>query len=114
MNTVSSAPTASFLRRMGACLYDGLLVLALWMVGTVIVLPFTGGEAIPDQFQPLFQAYLVVLTAAFFIGFWRHAGQTLGMRAWHLRVQQPDGSRITLQQGLIRFWSRSSPGGQAA
>ncbi len=103
MNQTNSPPPAGLLRRLGGCLYDMLLLAALWMVATAAWLPFTGGEEIPQQLQPLFQLYLVVVAALFFAGFWCLAGQTLGMRAWHLRVQQPDGSRISLRQALIRL-----------
>jgi len=102
MTAHASAPPAGLLRRLAACFYDGLLLLALWMVGTALWLPFTGGEAIPEHLHFAHQFYLTVITVAFFVGFWRIAGQTLGMRAWHLRVEQQDGRLITLPQALMR------------
>ena len=39
----------------------------------------------------------------FFSWFWTHSGQTLGMQAWKIKVQNLDGSVINLKQCLIRF-----------
>ncbi len=39
----------------------------------------------------------------FFGWFWTRSGQTLGMQAWRLRVQQPDGSPISWRQALVRM-----------
>lgn len=49
------------------------------------------------------QLYLVLSPMAFFSWFWMHGGQTLGMRAWRLRVQRFDGRPLTLWQVLLRF-----------
>ena len=35
--------------------------------------------------------------------FWTRAGQTIGMRAWRLRIQNADGSNIRITQALIRL-----------
>ncbi len=48
---------------------------------------------------------MALIWMGFFIFFWVKAGQTVGMRAWKLRVQKKDGSRITLIQALIRFFT---------
>jgi len=90
-------PVAGLLRRLGAMLYDTLLVLALLMVATLPFLPLTGGEAItPREFGALGYVYrLVLLTLAvgFFVWFWVRRGQTLGMASWRLRIERFDGGR---------------------
>ena len=101
-STTTAAAPAQLLRRLAACFYDSLLLAALWMVAAALWLPFTGGEAVPARLYPLFQLYLAIVAVTFFVGFWCRAGRTLGMQAWHLRVQQPDGNLITYKQGLIR------------
>ena len=35
--------------------------------------------------------------------FWTYSGQTLGMQVWCIRVQNADGSAISLWQALLRF-----------
>ena len=98
-------------RRLGAMLYDGLLVLAIWIVitaGHVAVTRLVLGLP-PEQVglgaaQVLSLRLLMALSAyAFFAYFWTRGGMTLGMQAWRLRVQTTDGRPITLLQSLQRF-----------
>lgn len=51
----------------------------------------------------LFAGYLAVVIIAFYGYFWSKEGQTIGMKAWRLRVQNSDGSNITFTQSLIRM-----------
>ncbi len=39
----------------------------------------------------------------FHLWFWTHGGQTLGMRAWRLRLVSDDGDKVTLRQALVRY-----------
>ena len=36
-------------------------------------------------------------------GFWVRGGQTLGMRAWRIRVVRADGGALTWRQSVARF-----------
>ena len=75
-------------RRLGALLYDSLLLLAVLMLGTACFLPFTGGKAITfDEFPVLAVLHrlaVAVLTIGFYGIFWTRRGQTLGMASWRL------------------------------
>jgi uncharacterized RDD family membrane protein YckC len=99
MSTPDPAPApAGLLRRLGAMLYDGLLLLAVLMVATGLFLPLTGGEAISPRDHPalefVYRAVLVVLTVGFFGIFWTRRGQTLGMASWRVRVEREDGALL--------------------
>lgn len=98
----TTLPTAHLLRRLGAVLYDSLVLLALWFLATAILLPFTHGEAIHSG-NPLYQTYLFLISFAFFAGFWTRGGQSIGMRAWRLKVVGRDGKPVTLWNALLRF-----------
>lgn len=93
---------AGLLRRLGAILYDSLLLFAVLFFATALVLPLTGGQAIAPH-NPFYTSYLFFVSFFFFAWFWTHGGQTLGMRAWRIRVQQRNGSPITWTQALLRF-----------
>lgn len=82
--------------------YDGLLVVAVWMVATALLLPFTGGEAVRPG-QGWYTAYLMSLAFGYFGWFWTHGGQTLGMRSWRLRLVGIDSRRVRWGQALVRF-----------
>nr|WP_314574574.1 RDD family protein [uncultured Pseudomonas sp.] len=101
-------------RRLAAIFYDALLCVALLMVTTFIYklvwMAFVG-EAKMRQLSetgsldgdPLLSTILLFALFAFFAKFWTHAGQTLGMQVWGIRVQNADGTGISLWQALLRF-----------
>jgi len=91
---------AGVLRRFGAMLYDGLVVIALLFVVTAMLLPLTGGEAISSERHGVlveygYRAMLIAIVVIFFGWFWTRRGQTLGMQAWRLMVTREDGLRLT-------------------
>ena len=98
---------AGLLRRLGALLYDSLLLLALFMVATAVMLPLTGGEAITPAGHPLlefvYRALLLGLFVGFYGFFWTRRGQTLGMASWRLRVEREDGALLTWPDALRRL-----------
>jgi uncharacterized RDD family membrane protein YckC len=101
------ASPAPLWRRVGSMVYDGLLLLASYMVATLLFLPFTGGEALTLATNPvlerIYQLALVLVTLVFFSTFWTLSGQTLGMQAWRLRVERSDGGPLTLRDCVIRL-----------
>ena len=98
-----SAPRpAGLWRRLGAVIYDALLVLALWLVAAALLLPLTGGEPVRPG-HPLVTLYFLGVAFAFFGWFWTRGGQTAGMRAWRIRLQRADGGPVSWAQALARF-----------
>ena len=91
----------SLLRRGGSIVYDGLLLLAIWMVlGLVFVFlgNLAGRTLIPLQFA----ANLVV--AWLFLGwFWTRTGQTLGMQTWQIRLRDERGGAVTTWKATLRY-----------
>lgn len=91
-----------FFRRLAAVCYDTLLLIAVLFVATAIVLPLNGGKAFSDG-RLYYSAYLLTISFGFFGWFWTHGGQTLGMRAWKIKVLSFDRQPLTWKQALIRF-----------
>jgi len=96
------------LRRSLAFLYDALLLIALYFIVTAVLLVFTDGRSIQ---HPLFYIGLWLLGGVFFTSFWRHGGQTLGMRAWQLRLvddteRDADGRPSSRAIDRTRLWQR--------
>lgn len=94
--------TPPFYRRCGAILYDSLLILALLIIGTVLLLFLTQGQAISAG-NTFYQAYLLFLGGGFIIWFWVHGGQTTGMAAWRLRLVTFEDKPITVKQAVLRL-----------
>ena len=107
--TVQPAP---LWKRLAASLYDLLPLIALLMIGTAILLPFSGGALGKPNAMPrsglaalAYQLYLFALIAAYYVWSWHRGGQTIGMRAWRLQVRSTDGSRPSLRQAVLRFFA---------
>ncbi len=102
---------AGFWRRLGALAYDALLLGAVLFgagaLGVALGAAVYGGAAFeqgnPLVGNPLYQSWLLIVAFAFYGWFWVHGGQTLGLRAWKLRVQLPDGRGIGWWHALLRF-----------
>ena len=90
------------LRRLGALCYDSLLLLALLFLAMAVITPFTE-EATIKAHQTIYFAYLLMVSFLFFGWFWTRGGQTLGMRAWKIRVVNREGRAISWGQALARF-----------
>ena len=79
-------------RRFAAIIYDTLLIAAVSMgygaIGVAVSQWLSGAEAVEtdSQLHLLFQLGLFVVIVGFFCFFWMKAGQTLGMRAWRLKI----------------------------
>ena len=98
---------AGLLRRLGAMLYDALLLIGVLMVATALFLPLTGGEAVDAARNPVlewvYRAALLALITGFFGVFWTRRGQTLGMASWRLRVEREDGTLLDWGDTLRRL-----------
>ena len=95
---------ASLPRRAAAIFYDLLLLAGLVMILTLVLVLLRGGEAIP----PASWWYDVLLLATNFVFFgvsWTRGGQTVGARAWRLRVTAVDGNDLSWRQAALRYLS---------
>jgi uncharacterized RDD family membrane protein YckC len=89
-------------RRFAALCYDLLLVTALVVCFTLLVLAVRLGAPVPPG-SWWFPLAILGLAMTFFCGFWVHGGQTVGMRAWRIRVVRDDGSRLGWPRAAARF-----------
>ncbi len=82
--------------------YDALLLFGIFFAATLIILPLNRGQAIAPH-DALYTIYLLIVCFFYFGWFWTHGGQTLGMRAWGVRLlgQRPSG--VSWGECLVRF-----------
>ena len=97
---VSEPHPAGLLRRLAAMFYDALLILAIWMITLLAMVVANGGEPVLGA---AVQSLLFLEAFTFFAYFWSAAGQTVGMRAWRLRLVSNGGGRVSLHQATLRF-----------
>jgi uncharacterized RDD family membrane protein YckC len=104
---VSSGSSAGFGRRLAALLYDAILLAALLMIFTGGALVFTHGAAVvPATAGAWVYPYrlgLIGVIAAYYLFNWLRSGQTLGMRAWHLRAVSDSGKPVAIKAAALRL-----------
>ena len=93
---------SSLIRRLGAILYDTLLVFALMCLATIPFIAVRGGEFVEPE-SPLHQLTLLLVVYGFFVGFWSRKGRTLGMQSWGLQLEAANGDVPSAMACHIRF-----------
>lgn len=114
-------PRAGFRRRFGSWVYDVLIAFAVYMVAGAVsffliylghyfgLYGMQGHEHFSDTISNTAwlkwpnELWKLAWVGFFFVYFWAKSGQTLGMRAWRLRVQNQDGTRISKITGVKRL-----------
>ena len=112
---------AGFFRRLAAMIYDTLIAIAIGMltamvlvIGLVIALKNgaldMNGYAEPAEFiqssfayQLIIQVWVLFWVSVFFLWFWKRGGQTLGMRAWRLRIFSTVDTPVTWGRLVLRL-----------
>ena len=94
-------------RRLAALFYDLLVLVAIWMFAAALVLlAFHGDVDVAHQpilYHLVLQAVLLALTALYFVVSWSRGGQTIGMRAWRVRLVDENQRSPAPARALLRF-----------
>jgi uncharacterized RDD family membrane protein YckC len=102
-----TATPASLWLRIAAAIYDLFPLLALWMTTAGLALLLVRG-AVDLAHPPLawrtgLRLALLAVTGAYFVVSWARGGQTIGMRAWRLRVVDAAGGALPPTRAVLRF-----------
>jgi uncharacterized RDD family membrane protein YckC len=104
---VISGTSAGFGRRLAALLYDAVLLAALLVVFTSGAVFLNHGVAVEPKtaggWVYLYDAGLIGVIAGYYLLNWTRSGQTLGMRAWHLRAVTESGKPMGFRAAALRF-----------
>jgi len=84
-------------------LYEGLLLFAVAVASTWLFFFSSAGAPVQGGMRALLQAFLAAVFAAYFLWCWLRGGQTLAMKAWHIRLDGPGGARPRPAVALLRF-----------
>jgi uncharacterized RDD family membrane protein YckC len=114
-------PRAGFFRRLGSWVYDVLIAFAVYMTAGALsflvfgllvnygVISMQGEQHLIDLqrssvvYSALIYSWNLGWVVFFFVWFWTRNGQTIGMKAWRLRVQNRDGSLIDRPTAIKRL-----------
>jgi uncharacterized RDD family membrane protein YckC len=99
--------TAPLSRRLAAMIYDGLILIALYIMAgfaVVAVIKATNNNQFPGELPAAVNLSLMFIIAFFYYSdSWRRRnGQTVGMKAWGLKLVNDNGGRLQLSQCMLR------------
>ena len=87
---------------MGAAVYDALVCIAIFFVVSALAVVANRGQAIPPG-TIIYDVALLVAPLPYFTWCWTRGGQTLGMRAWRVRLARMDGEAVSMRDCLVRY-----------
>jgi len=92
----------SLLKRLAACLYELLSLVAIWLLCTAIFLSLLGNVDVPLK-RLCLQLFLWAVTGAYFIICWMRTGQTLAAQAWKIKLVDSGGVTLGISHAAIRY-----------
>ena len=103
MNTVVGATLAPPLwRRMACFIYEGVLLFGVLMIAGYLFSSLTQQRHALVGRHGL-QAFLFVVLGIYFGWFWSRGGQTVAMKAWHIRLLTQQGQPVSQARALARY-----------
>ncbi len=97
-----AAATPGLARRLAAFVYEGVLLFGVTMISAYLFSSLTQ-QRHALQGKTGLQAFLFVILAIYFTWFWSRGGQTVAMKAWHIRLVMADGSAVPQSRALLRY-----------
>jgi len=90
------------LRRMASFVYEGVVLFGVVFVAGYFFSAMTQ-QRHALQGQHALQAFLFAVLGIYFAWFWSRGGQTVAMKAWHIRVLDRQGRPLTQARALARY-----------
>ena len=105
MTTPSDATateTPGLARRIACFVYEGVLLFGVLMIGAYLF------SSLTQQRHALIgrtglQFFLFLLLGIYFVWFWSVGGQTVAMKAWHIKVLDTHGRQLTQWRATARY-----------
>jgi uncharacterized RDD family membrane protein YckC len=95
--------TPSIQRRLAAFVYEGVLLFGVlfvagWLYSTLTQLKDPGQQGTLGL-----QLFLLLVLGVYFVWFWSRGGQTVAMKAWHIRLVDRQDRPVSQTRALARF-----------
>jgi len=97
---VSRAPGLA--RRLAAFVYEGLLLFGVVMIAGLLYSLITQ-QRHALQGRAGMMLFLFVVLGVYFTWFWVRSGQTVAMKAWHIRLLTVDGTPVSRTRAWARY-----------
>lgn len=114
-NSTVISPVSLF-KRLLCIAYDLILLTAICFAVGVVFSSLTtfivnDGHAITEEHSFYYIHQIITLSSIlatsffFYVWFWTHGGQTLGMKTWHIQLISNNGLAITQKQAAKRYFA---------
>jgi uncharacterized RDD family membrane protein YckC len=102
MSTTSNFPNASLIRRLAACFYESVLLIAIWFVSSAgFVLLF--GNAEHGVMRFFLQLFLYLVSGIYFVWCWYKGGQTLAEQTWKIKLVNLQSETLSVRYAFFRY-----------
>lgn len=93
---------AGLQRRLASLVYEGVLLFGVVFIAGYLYSALTQ-QRHALQGQHGLQAFMFLVLGIYFGWFWSHGGQTVAMKAWHLRVVDTQMRPLSQRRALARY-----------
>lgn len=94
--------TPGLARRMACFVYEGVLLFGVVVIAGWLYSSLTQQRHALHGRTGL-QAFMLVVLAIYFVGFWSRGGQTVAMKTWHIRLVAAGGGPVSQSRALARY-----------
>jgi uncharacterized RDD family membrane protein YckC len=89
-------------RRLAAFVYEGVLLFGVVMIAGLVYSGLTQ-QRHALQGRAGLMVFLFLVLGLYFSWFWSHGGQTVAMKAWHVRLLRADGQSVSWLRAATRY-----------
>ena len=89
-------------RRLACFVYEGVLLFGVVMIAGYLFSSLTQQRNALQGRHGL-QAFMFIVLGIYFVWFWSRGGQTVAMKAWHLRLVDHLGAPVSQARALVRY-----------
>ena len=97
-----TGPTLGLARRMACWLYEGVLLFGVVTIAGYLFSSLTQQRHALAGRHGL-QAFIFVVLGIYFTWFWSKSGQTVAMKAWHIRLVDASGAPPSQGRAFARY-----------
>lgn len=95
-------PAPGIARRLASFVYEGVLLFGVVMIAGYLYSTLTQ-QRHGLQGRHGLQLFLFLALGIYFVWFWSHGGQTVAMKAWHIRLVSADGGPVGQGRAFVRY-----------
>jgi uncharacterized RDD family membrane protein YckC len=90
------------IKRLMACVYDALILIAIWMLVTWFYI-ISFGEVSTTYQRSSLQLLLWLSAGVYFVFSWYKGGQTLALKAWKMKIVSQSNNNLAFKICFLRY-----------